>query len=357
MSNSQLEVKRLRDEVQLLRDELAIMKRKYEDIIYNLDTDNFSSRFVKEQGNMRTAIEVNAKGINTKVSSEEFESTKIQTAQKIESEVKTLSDADKALSAKITQTADTIRSEVKSTAETIEEKFDNYSTIELTDSKISASAKETIEYAEGYITDLLANGDYVTGATFQSQFDIYADKIYSTVEETYETKDDADASYSTLRGSISSIEQTASGIRTRVDSLEDGEFNGYTLFEQTADKFSFTGNVEISGNAIVGGVIKGSSLKNTQGTHTLKMLGQGDNERYGTFCLYNSNYVSVPYFSVYDNTLGGISLYGAGSPFLSVENNGGIVAKPKGSWDFSGCSSIDWGDFGTGGGTTVAVFG
>ena len=41
--------KQLRNEVQLLRDELAIMKRKFEDIIYNLDTDNFSSRFVKEQ--------------------------------------------------------------------------------------------------------------------------------------------------------------------------------------------------------------------------------------------------------------------------------------------------------------------
>lgn len=73
MSNSQLEVKRLSNEVQLLRDELAIMKRKYEDIIYNLDTDNFSSRFVKEQGDMRTAIEVNAKGIKTKVSNEDLE--------------------------------------------------------------------------------------------------------------------------------------------------------------------------------------------------------------------------------------------------------------------------------------------
>ena len=36
--------KQLRNEVQLLRDELAIMKRKYEDILYNLDDDNFSRR-------------------------------------------------------------------------------------------------------------------------------------------------------------------------------------------------------------------------------------------------------------------------------------------------------------------------
>ena len=64
--------KQLRNEVQLLRDELALMKRKFEDIIYNLDTDNFSSRFVKEQGNMKTAIEINAKGIKTKVSQEDL---------------------------------------------------------------------------------------------------------------------------------------------------------------------------------------------------------------------------------------------------------------------------------------------
>lgn len=81
--------KQLRNEVQLLRDELAIMKRKYEDIIYNLDTDNFSSRFVKEQGNMRTAIEVNAEGIKTKVSNEELKnySTTEQTASLIKNTV------------------------------------------------------------------------------------------------------------------------------------------------------------------------------------------------------------------------------------------------------------------------------
>jgi hypothetical protein len=56
--------KQLRNEVQLLRDELAIFKRKYEDIIHNLDTDNFSSRYVKEQGDTRTKIEQNAEKIS-----------------------------------------------------------------------------------------------------------------------------------------------------------------------------------------------------------------------------------------------------------------------------------------------------
>ena len=37
--------KELRSEVQYLRDELAIFKRKYEDAIYNLDGDNFGKSF------------------------------------------------------------------------------------------------------------------------------------------------------------------------------------------------------------------------------------------------------------------------------------------------------------------------
>lgn len=108
--------KQLRNEVQLLRDELAIMKRKYEDIIYNLDDDNFSSRIVKEKGDMRTAIEVNAEGIKTKVSNEDFQSAMTQTAEKIETEVKNL---DGTLSSKISQTAKEIRAEVEDVEEGI----------------------------------------------------------------------------------------------------------------------------------------------------------------------------------------------------------------------------------------------
>lgn len=63
-----MDVKRLRNEVQLLRDELAIMQRKYEDILYNLDDDNFSSKLLKEKDNMKTEIKVTAEGIQSVVS-------------------------------------------------------------------------------------------------------------------------------------------------------------------------------------------------------------------------------------------------------------------------------------------------
>ena len=112
-----MDLKQLRNEVQLLRDELAIMKRKYEDIIYNLDTDNFSSRFVKEQGDMRTAIEINAEGIKTEVTNRidadtELSSEITQNAEKIETEVTERKAEDKVLSSKITQTAEEISTSV-----------------------------------------------------------------------------------------------------------------------------------------------------------------------------------------------------------------------------------------------------
>ena len=154
MADYTTEVKLLKNEVQLLRDELAVMKRKYEDIIYNLDTENFSSRFTKEQKDMRASIEFTAEGIKTKVSNEEFQSAMTQTANQIATEVSSL---DSKLSSKITQTSDSIN---------------------------------------------------------------------ATVSE--------------LSTKVSSVSVKANSISTRVENMEEGEFNGYTLFEQTYDKLTIT---------------------------------------------------------------------------------------------------------------------
>ena len=72
---NKMDFKQLRNEVQLLRDELAIMKRKYEDIIYNLDDSNFSGQFIKEKNDMKTKIEVTAEGIKTKVSNADLKNS------------------------------------------------------------------------------------------------------------------------------------------------------------------------------------------------------------------------------------------------------------------------------------------
>ena len=65
---SRMDFKQLRAKVQELEDTLALMKRRYEDILYNLDDGNFSGNFIKEKEQMKTEISVNAEGIKTKVS-------------------------------------------------------------------------------------------------------------------------------------------------------------------------------------------------------------------------------------------------------------------------------------------------
>lgn len=249
MSNdiNKMDYKQLRNEVQLLRDELAIMQRKYEDIIYNLDTDNFSSRFVKEQGDMRTAIKVTAEGIESKVSNDEFESTKAQTAQKIESEVKKLTDADKELSSKITQTADAIRSDVKSATEALDGKLENYSTKAQTAESIS-SAVESVNTATN---NKLKN--------------------YTTIEQTADAiKSQAYAS-ADLSSAIQITDLTQATDQTKTYYIEDGSGNkNYyyynkiskeweeivgggidTVFEQTETGFKLKGNVLIDGDTVV----------------------------------------------------------------------------------------------------------
>ena len=67
MSNkdiNQMDFKELRNEVQMLRDELAIMQRKYEDILYNLDDENFSGVLLKEKDNEIIVLDMDPTGGN-----------------------------------------------------------------------------------------------------------------------------------------------------------------------------------------------------------------------------------------------------------------------------------------------------
>lgn len=95
--------KQLRNEVQLLRDELAIFKRKYEDAIYNLDSDNFGKSYTVEQNNMKAQIQISAEAIKTLVSSTDLEtalekySTITQTAEAIKTVVSKTADIDNAV--------------------------------------------------------------------------------------------------------------------------------------------------------------------------------------------------------------------------------------------------------------------
>lgn len=301
MSNdiAKMNDKQLRNEVQLLRDELAIMKRKYEDILYNLDDDNFSSKLLREKDNMKTEIEINAEGIKSKVSK---------------------GDLDEVLS--------------------------EYSTISQTASQISATV------TKAYVTNLIGN-EYVTDNVLKSQLDIQADGIYSTVSNTYQTKSDANSAYGSLSGSISSVSQTASSISTRVSKVENGKFGKYTLFEQTADGFELTGDVTVNGSAVVGGTITGASLQNSTGT-TKITLGHYTGSTVGDMLLnrIDSGGNEQTIFSVIDN-FQSIYLSAMGTAMLL---SSGTTTYPKGTWNFKDCT-VEGITGGSTGGTAVAVFG
>ena len=81
-----MDFKELRNEVQMLRDALAIMQRKYEDILYNLDDENFSGKLIKEKNGMKAQIEINENEIKSKVSTAELNTTIQQSASNIEME-------------------------------------------------------------------------------------------------------------------------------------------------------------------------------------------------------------------------------------------------------------------------------
>ena len=70
---SKMNDKQLRNAVQLLYDELAIFKRKYEDAIHNLDSDNLGKSFTVEQNKMKAQIKITAEGLKSTVSQSDFE--------------------------------------------------------------------------------------------------------------------------------------------------------------------------------------------------------------------------------------------------------------------------------------------
>lgn len=80
--------KQLKEEVQTLRDEFAIFKRNYEDMIYNLDSDNFSGSFTAAQEGMKAQVKIAADSVSSKVSR-----TDLNTALENYSEIKQTADA------------------------------------------------------------------------------------------------------------------------------------------------------------------------------------------------------------------------------------------------------------------------
>ncbi len=212
---SRMTDKQLRNEVQALRDELAVFKRRYEDMIYNLDSDNFGKSFTIEQDNMRAQVKMTADAIKTMVSND-------------------------AMMSAITQKADSIKIEL---SDETDEKLTKYATREYTTEAITDNI--TKEYIEAKI-----EGVYVESAKFSTMFETSATGLRAEIKADYEG---LEGEVSALSDSITTISATAEEINTKVTNLETSSFTEFTqtsdYFLLDGDKVVFTGHIFLTDNA------------------------------------------------------------------------------------------------------------
>ena len=285
MSNANIntmDLKQLRNEVQLLRDELAITKRKYEDILYNLDDANFSDRFVKEKDNMKTAITITAEGIETKVSKDEFDSQMMQTASLIATKV---SNTELGKYSTTAQTENLIQSAVNALG-------DDYVTNSLFEQRAN-SIKMSVNAM--YSNPVKVNGF--------NQFNADENKVY------YDTSENT---YWYFNGE---------------EWCESENANFGTVFEQTPTGFALKGNVTIDG----------SFVTNISKVNDTLYLGSSDTT--SKEIVFN-NLASIS--SVKDDSWGGYSALDIVGTDISLSTVGTISM--TGILDLSSLTDITWGN-------------
>ena len=152
----------------------------------------------------------------------------------------------------------------------------------------------------------------VSSAEMSSAISQSAGEIRTEVSTSYETKADAETSYNSLSGSISTVSRTASSISTRVQSLETFKTS---VFTQTADGFTLDGD-------------------NTTFTGVVFVTDNNQRKRFEIFHDESQGYEQVF-----------IGSYGQGGLPIYIGNPGDVLY-------FSECSSMIWGA-----NAPVAVFG
>lgn len=305
-----MDVKQLRNEVQLLRDELAIMQRKYEDILYNLDYNNFSSRLVQEKDDMKTQISITAEGIETKVSKDEFESEMKQTAESIATKV-SHSELNKYSTQEQTAAAITsIVSEYQTRAEAEDAYDELYSKIEQTAGSITSTVSKSIN---SYFVSTLPPTKDAEDAQ-KAMLCLYDDKYYYYNEKS--------------------------------EKWEEYPYGGFqTVFKQTETNFELDGKViitdvaQIDGNLHIGKLFSGAKSIIFNDAANISTCG-GD----GSVSTINPTGIAFNCTSIHFKNL---STYTDGSPLIWA----GTTLLATQDWVQSKFNS------GEAGGTAVAVFG
>lgn len=258
---SRMNDKQLRNAVQLLYDELALFKRKYNDAIHNLDEDNFGKSFTIAQNNMKaqfkmaadvikfavteddlaqeltkySTIEQTAEAITSTVTAEyvntligggyvtnammmsQIQQTSEQILLSVSTEYETKENAEtsyNSLNSSIALTSEQIQSKVSKTD--LEKKLSDYSTITQTASDITAA----VSAERSYVTNLL-DTEYYTQAEVDSKISVSADGVLVEVSGVYQTIDAADDDYSYLNGRINTTNSNVSSLRSSIEVNAD----------------------------------------------------------------------------------------------------------------------------------------
>lgn len=257
---SRMDFKQLRNEVQNLRDELAIFKRKYEDVIYNLDYDNFGKNFVAEQKGMKAQLKITSDAIVASVSRDELAGTLSQ-----------------------------------------------YSTIAMTADAITSTV------SKNYVTNL--------------------------IDDTYETKDNADKKYSTLNSSITQNAGNISVVASQIDTVGDNVTELESKIEVNTGKIS----------AIVSGTYTSDLLDNyftgiTIDPNGIKLQHNNASSTYNQEGLYfyDSSEQKEGWAIAPDATYGGVfDYYVNNSLSMQLGRNIGLKATQTGMSLCSNHSNID----------------
>lgn len=311
-------VKRQDARISELEDLLAKTIRKYDDLLFNLDDENFSKKILKEREKMKASLSVTAEKIETAVEkiSEDGKSISslIQTADSISASVEKYSGEILALSTKITQTAESIKLEANNYTD------DKFAEFKINADGISASVKRAFQNPV-IVTDFDEVSSPDTNTVYYSKAD-QKKHYYNSITKKWESTD-------------------SDGISS--------------LFTQTSNGFELDGSVKISGDLITSGTVSADRI-DTDDLGCTRLYSKGKKTGYYAKILSN-----IGDFGVYAPTPDGeddpedpiskyciwgvynsdpvtqvSNFYSYGENYFGY-NNKQKKSFPKGTWDFSSC--------------------
>lgn len=268
-------------EVTSLKGELARMKRTYEDLLYNLDDENFSDYIKREKERMKTEIKVTSEGV-TVLTQEVFPNG---------------SENESSISINAREIASRV------TASDLEAELMNYSTISQTANSINTKVGAIFS---GTVTLSFVPTSANTTAAEKKKL------VYCTQSgnEGYYYWNDV----------------TYQWVKTDSQSI-------YSAFEQTASGFKLTGDVSVSGDLISGGTITGADIVGRKFWDSSKNGYLTVNAQSGYSDLVLSHYDGKEVFKIYDLITGAAELSIYGNRVLTSSKSGGC--KPQGTWNFA----------------------